>query len=147
MGSEVSTGRKTGSSIRRVFFLLLAIVFILSPYMFSIANTDTTFTLRNRTHYYLHAIIDNQSYVYIAPGGSVTVNVTAPTSVDAQVRYSPGQTAKGEGERTIDVSETVTQSHGAYTCFGDGYACSPNEPMTTATPAQWDVVATDLTVQ
>ncbi len=147
MGSAERTGRKTGSSIRRIFFWVLAIVFILSPYMFSIANTDTTFTLSNRTHYYLHAIINNQSFVYIAPGGSVTVNITAPTSLDAQVRYSPGQTAKGQGERTIDIPETVTKSQVANTCFGDIYACNPTEPKTTASPARWDVVSTDLTVQ
>src|SRR5512132_1288503 len=93
-------------SLQRVLITLVTGITVLWPYMFSVASTETTFTLCNRTRHYLHANVNNETFVYIAPGGSVSVGVAAPTSVYARVRYSPGQTEKGTGERTVQINET-----------------------------------------
>jgi hypothetical protein len=150
-----STGGNRASGLRKVHRILMtlaAIVAVLWPYMFSVASTGTTFTLSNRTRYYLHAHVNNETFVYIAPGGSVIVEVTAPTSVNARVRYSPGQAVKGAGERTVDINETVTTSQGGSTCTSNdqgGSDCSTTEPSTSAsaTPGRWDVLPTDLTAE
>jgi hypothetical protein len=136
--------------VRRAMMALVAVAGTLWPYMFSIANTGTTFTLTNRTRYYLHAKVNNESFVYIAPGGSATLEVTAPTSVFAIVHYSPGQGVKGTAERTVDITETVTSSGAASTCTSnsqEGSTCHTTEPSTTssASPGRWDVLPTDLT--
>ncbi len=131
--------------------VLIAVVGILWPYMFSIAGSETTFTLTNRTRYYLHAKLNNESFVYIAPGGSAILEVNAPTSVFAAVRYSPGQGVKGTGERTVDVQATTTYSEGSSTCSNtsEGSTCHSTEPSssTSATPGRWDVLPADLTTQ
>ncbi len=129
---------------------LIAIVTILWPYMFSIASSDTTFTLVNRTRYYLHAIVNSESFVYIAPGRSVNVKVQAPVSIYARVRYSPGQGVKGTGERTVEITATVTSTPAVTTCSSNGQGgntCeSTNDPTTTTsvTPEKWDVLPSDL---
>ena len=142
---------KTRTKPHNIMVTLVAVVAVFWPYMFSIASTGTTFTLSNRTHYYLHANVNNESHVYVAPGGSVIVDVTAPTSVYARVRYSPGQTVKGISERTVDITETRTTSEGSSTCSNSsqGSTCNTTEPSTTssATPGRWDVVSTDLTAE
>ena len=128
---------------------LVAVVGTLWPYMFSIAaSADTTFSLINHTRYYLHASLNNQTFVYIAPGGSVALDVKAPTSVYAKVRYSPGQTVKGTGERTVDIQATTTSTEGASDCNNTNQAntCNSTEPTstTTANPARWDVLPSDV---
>ena len=138
---------------QRTFMALAAVLFVLWPYMFSIAGADTTFTLTNRTRYYLHAKLNNESFVYIAPGGSAILEVTAPTSVFATVRYSPGQAIKGTAERTVDINATTTTTPATTTCSSNdqgGSDCTnTNEPTTStsATPGRWDVLATDLTAE
>jgi hypothetical protein len=139
-------------SLQRALMALAAVTGLLWPYMFSIANTGTTFTLTNRTRYYLHANVNNETFVYIVPGGSVIVDVAAPTTVFASVRYSPGQEIKGVGERIVDIAESVTNSEGASTCSSDsqgGSTCSSTGPSTTssASPGRWDVLPTDLSTE
>lgn len=130
---------------------LVAVIGVLWPYMFSIAgSTETTFSLNNGTRYYLHANINNQTFVYIAPGGTVAMVVKAPASVYARVRYSPGQTVRGAGERTVDIQTTTTSTEG--TCSstdGDGSTCTSTEPTSTTTtsPARWDVTPADLVAE
>jgi hypothetical protein len=128
---------------------LAAAVAVLWPYTFSLAGSGTTFTLSNRTRHFLHARLNNESFVYIAPGGSAVLEVTAPTSVSANVRYSPGQDVKGRGERTVDIAATTTYSEGTTTCnsSSQGEDCSNTGPSATtaATPGRWDVLPEDLT--
>jgi len=129
--------------------MLVAVVGTLWPYLFSFAaGAETTFSLINHTRYYLHANVNNQTFVYIAPGGTVALDVKAPSSVYARVRYSPGQTVRGTGERTIDIQTTTTSTEGVSTCVTDeqGNTCNSTEPTstTTANPARWDVLPSDL---
>lgn len=131
---------------------LVAVIGVLWPYMFSIAGSvETTFSLTNRTRYYLHANVNNETFVYISPGGTIVVNVKAPASIYARVRYSPGQTVKGAGERTVDIQSTTTSTEGSSTCTdsGEDNTCSSTEPTstTTASPARWDVLPADLTAE
>ncbi len=142
----------SGINRRRLFrtiMMIVAVVGTLWPYMFSLAGgTDTSFSLNNHTRYYLHANINNQTFVYIAPGGTVVVDIKAPASVYAKVRYSPGQNIQGVGERTVDVQTTTTSTEGSSTCNSDNHesTCNTTDPTstTTASPARWDVLPTDL---
>lgn len=133
--------------LRHTLLTAIAVVALLRPYLFSIAGTETTFTLYNKTKYFLHASINNESFVYIAPRGSVVMDVTAPTIVFARVRYSPGQAVKGSAEREVNVGETVTSSGGSNTCNDNqGNSCNSTEPTVTssATAGYWNVESSDL---
>ncbi len=141
---------RTNAKSRQTLLALVAIVGILWPYMLSIASTETKFTLVNRTKYYLHAKINGQSHVYIIPGGSVIVDVSAPTFVSTEVRYSPGQGVSGVADSTIEITETVTSTPAESTCSSNdegGSTCTnTTEPTTTssASPGRWEVHTTDM---
>ncbi len=65
-----STSRDRASGLRklhRILMTLAAIVVVLWPYMFSVASTGTTFTLSNRTRYYLHANVNNKRSSTLPP--------------------------------------------------------------------------------
>jgi hypothetical protein len=140
-------------TVFRTWAMVIAVVGSLWPYLFSIAaNVHTTFSLANRTRYYLHAIVNNETFVYVSPGATIEVDVKAPSSVSARVRYSPGQTVRGTGERTIDIQTTTTSTEGTQTCHSSdshGETCSGTEPTSTTTtnPARWDVLPTDLSAE
>ena len=135
---------------RQALVTLVSVIAVLWPYMFSIASTETQFTLVNRTKYYLHAKINGVSHVYISPGGSVIVDVSAPTFVNTTVRYSPGQGVIGVADSTIEITETVTSTPAESTCSSNdegGSTCTnTTEPTTTssASPGRWEVHSTDF---
>ncbi len=150
MDTRVNKLNGAGRRFKRILMTLVAIISVLWPYMFSIASTETTFTLTNRTRYFLHAKINNETFVYIEPDGSVIAEVTAPTSVYATVRYSPGQAVKGSGERTVDIQANSSSSGGSTTCSENDSGndtCSSTEPTSSssASPGRWDVSPSDLT--
>lgn len=135
-------------SLQRVLITLVTGIIILWPYMFSIASTETTFTLINGTKYFLHASIADETFAYIAPGGSVMVEVAAPINVFAKVRYSPGQDVKGKGEKMVEIDEKVAMPGGTCTNDTEGTStCTTDPDAAKATPATWSVLPTDLTAE
>ncbi len=150
METRVNKLNGTDRCVKRILMTLVVVIGVLWPYMFSVASTGTQFTLVNRTKYYLHAKINGQSHVYIIPGGSVIVDVSAPTFVSTTVRYSPGQGVSGVADSTIEITESVTSTPAESTCTSNdegGSTCTnTTEPTTTssASPGRWEVHSTDL---
>lgn len=138
-----------GRSRRALQLLLSAIV--LWPYSVSFSAPGATFTLINRTPFYLHALINNSPSIYIPPGGVVSYDAGNVGNVAVDVRYSPGQSRKGSARRTFEIiyTTTTTETGGtAATCTQEGNDCSSSTEASTsvsATPARWEVTQADLT--
>jgi polygalacturonase len=143
---KTESGR--GGSMRRISFFMtcLAAVCVLLPYTVSYGDTNSTFTLVNRTSYYIHAHVGSTSYAFIGPGRSIVQKVGAPESVVAEVTYAPGQGVHGKATRTFDIM-AVTSHTNSTDCSSTnrGNDCSNSiDASTTVYPARWDVTADDL---
>jgi hypothetical protein len=88
-----------GGIRRRVGFVLLFMVLLIPPTV-SIGSDGVSVRLVNQTGYYLHIIIDNQPFLYIAPGGSASHQSSA-LSAGVKVFYSPGQGVSGSMDRVV----------------------------------------------
>lgn len=84
---------------RRVGFVLLLAVLLIPPTV-SIGSDGVSVRLVNQTRYYLHIIIDNQPFLYIAPGGSAS-HQSSDLSAGVKVFYSPGQGVSGSMDRVV----------------------------------------------
>lgn len=131
--------------MRRVLMLLAALMIVL-PYALSYGDTSGNFTLVNRTRYYLHALIGNTSYVFIAPGRSVVQEVGASSALSVDVAYSPGQGVRGSASQVFDLPVTISHVRSA-DCSSSRNAsdCSSNvDASETVAPARWEVTPADL---
>lgn len=139
-------------------WIVLAVVAILWPYEVSFGDTGVSFTLVNRTGYFLHAVINNQTIVYIPPGTAITQETKSYYDVTAEVTYSPGQTRSGRALRTFQtVVHTVStgsySSNASNDCSGThhGNTCESatsveggSTTSTTIDPITWVVTADTL---
>jgi len=91
---------------RRAGFLLLLAVLLIPPTV-SIGSDGVSVRLVNQTRYYLHMIVDNQPFLYIAPGGWVA-HQSNDLSAGVKVFYSPGQGVSGSMDRIV--SSAMVQS-------------------------------------
>ncbi len=126
---------------------LIVIIAFLWPYSFSVGATGATFTLVNRTGYYLHAVVNNKSSVYIAPGTVVTYDVSRFASIVAEVQYSPGQDVKGSAIRSFPiVVHSSSSSKTSNDCSNSNNCTSTTESSGTesADPVTWTVTEADL---
>ncbi len=132
----------------------LAILALLSPYGVSFGSTGASFTLVNRTGYFLHAVVNNESIVYIPPDVAITRETNAQYVVVVELTYSPGQDRTGKVIRTFQtvVHTASTSSHTASdsnTCSNSGNSCesttsSTGTSSTTIDPITWVVTADSL---
>jgi hypothetical protein len=140
-------------------WLAAAVFFLLLPYAVSFGGGGgATFTLANRTPYYLHAVINNEPVAYIPPGGGITRETSTPYTVIATVTYSPGQGKDGSAMRIFQTEmHTRTIGSGSYDqandCSGSssGNTCSSitsstgqAETVTTIDPITWIVTPDTL---
>ena len=158
-GVQMSLGKirlsfEFGMRRHRRLLRTLAIVLIASsvlwPYTVSFGDTQGAFTLVNDTRYYLHAFINNKSYVYIAPGGVIVHEVSAPATVFVDVSYSPGQGVEGKASKTFE-SVLHTFNGSSTDCSSSNSnninTCNSTTGVTSSVdPIRWDVTATDLTI-
>ena len=135
--------------IRNAFYVIAGAA-VLWPYAFSFGAEGATFTLVNRTSYYLHAVINNQPSVYIPPGAVVNRNADGFANIVVDVRYSPGQGVKGSASKSFEIvyHRTSTSSEDiASTCNQQGNDCDSSTEASvteTADPVQWVVTQSDL---
>lgn len=81
--------------------LAIALLFLLSPVSITIGGDETTFSVINGTRYYLHAIVNNTSFLYIAPQKLATYRTKGPATLLVNVFYTPGQGIAGSVTRTF----------------------------------------------
>jgi hypothetical protein len=129
---------------------LLTVFLLLLPYTVSFGGSGTNFTLINGTSRYLHAVINGQQYLYIAPSARVDYESGSLTGVTADVAYSPGQGIKGKATKSFAVSiQTVGGEASTCSSNNSGHAntCSSSTEASTTTtvgPISWTVLPADL---
>jgi hypothetical protein len=125
----------------------IVVIAVLLPYSFSVGATGATFTLVNRTGYYLHAVVNNKSSVYIAPGSVVTYDVSRFASIAAEVRYSPGQDVKGSAIRSFPIvvhSSSVSKTSNDCNKSENCSSTTESSGTQSADPVTWTVTEEDL---
>lgn len=137
------------SPIRMMIWTFVIVLFA-SGYVVSVGDGNVTVTIHNGTRHYLHVLINNQPYLYVAPGGSALTE-TGLTTVFVEVFYSPGQGISGGATRELTSITTTTYSRReSNDCSNSGSNdCSESSSTLVATgytrsPMSWDVSAYDL---
>ena len=129
-----------------VLFLCAIVIW---PYAVSIGAAGATFTLVNKTPYYLHAVINNVPLIYIPPGGVADYDAAGLGNVTVEVRTSPGQRVNGSASRSFKIIYHTTYSQStSNTCQNNSSDCSNTaeaSSTTTAEPVRWEVTASELT--
>jgi len=138
---------------RRVFRMVCLLSLgcaVLYPYAVSIGASGATFTLVNRTPYYLHALINNLPSIYLPPGSVVNYDASGLGAVTVEVRYSPGQVVKGGASKSFVIEyQSTTSGKSSSDCSSSNSnsdCSSSTEASTTvtATPVRWEVTTDDL---
>jgi hypothetical protein len=91
-------------------------------------------TVTNRTAHYLHVIINDHSFSYLAPGGSIRTSVTTHTAT-IQAVYSPGQGLSGKFVGNYSTATIDSRGNDTFSCYNGHDTCtSTTESRTTTTP-------------
>ena len=104
--------RQSARSRALVLFTLIA---LLLPYTVSFGDEDASMTVVNGTTHYIHVIMNNKPFLYIAPNRSAQLVTEGPASVFVEVFYSPGQGISGRATSTFQVGRSAIES----TCKGN----------------------------
>ncbi len=136
---------------------ILVLCIVLFPYAVSFGSDGATFTLVNGTRYFLHAVINNETIVYIPPGMTITRQTNAYYVVTAEVTYSPGQEKTGSAIRTFQTvvhteqsgTSSVQQTNDCSdsnhnTCESSSSSTGSSTSSTTIDPITWVVTADTL---
>lgn len=137
------------SMIRKTIWVFVILCFC-SGYVISYDNTEVSVTITNGTQRYVHILINNQSFVYVGPGGSAYTSTMLSTAM-VEVFYSPGQGISGRAAKELTSTTTTTYSGSkSNTCQNNNSSgCAVNESDTrTATysrsPMSWRVTPQDF---
>ncbi len=141
------------SPIRMMIWTFVIVLFA-SGYVVSVEDGTVTVTIHNRTRHYLHVLINNQPYMYVAPGGSALTE-TGLTTVFVEVFYSPGQGISGGATRELtSVTTTTYSSNRSRDCSTSSSNSGSNDCSDsmvnssvsgyTRSPMSWDVSPSEL---
>lgn len=97
-------------SARSRTLVLFTIIVILLPYTVSFGNEDASMTVVNGTTHYIHAIMNNKPFLYIAPNRSAKLVTEGPASVVVEVFYSPGQGISGRATDSFLIGRSTKES-------------------------------------
>lgn len=135
--------------IRGVIWMVVVFAFA-SSYVISYEATEVTVTVSNGTTHYLHVFIGNESFMYVAPGGSAQT-VTGALTAFVEVRYSPGQGIRGVAVKELtSVATSTSTSSSAQTCSNNSESGCENDYGTSVsyaysrTPMSWRVTPGDF---
>ena len=126
---------------RTILRAVVLSVFLLS-YVITFASDQVDVTVLNHTQQYLHVVINNEPFLYVAPGG--VVQTQSGLTAFVEVFYSPGQSISGSGQKelTSTVTEGVIQST---SCSDERNDCENSTGSTRSeSPLSWTVIASDL---
>jgi hypothetical protein len=138
------------SPIRKMLWVSVMICFA-SGYVVSYEDGGVTVTISNGTSHYLHVLIDNQSYVYVAPGASAQTE-TGRFTVYVEAYYSPGQGVSGRAVRELSSVSTSTHTDSqSNTCSNNSSGGCQSDMSTSVesgysrSPMSWRVTPADFT--
>jgi len=137
-----------GRAIQQIIRVIVIVCFA-SSYVVSYEDDEVTVTITNRTSRYLHVLINNAAFLYVAPGGHALTETPFSTAY-VEVFYSPGQGVSGRGFREL-TSVTHYTSSGGRTCSSsnnDG-GCQYEDAISaesshTRSPMSWSVTPSDI---
>jgi hypothetical protein len=120
-------------------FIIMGI--LLFPYTISFGDVLSTLTVVNGTAHYIHAMINSQPFLYIAPNESVKFETESRGNigVNVQVFYSPGQDISGDATNSFTLGGSRIDESG---CGGDS-GCGPISPPPVLHES-WKVTPEDL---
>jgi hypothetical protein len=96
-------------------------------------------TVTNRTAHYLHVTVNDKSFTYIAPAGSIRAEVETDGVIIKAV-YSPGQNKTGAFSASYPTSRTSYGNEGDFSCHSnDSHCSSSTESRESRTPLPVDV--------
>jgi hypothetical protein len=122
------------SSLTRVIRLVALLIFV--PYTVTFGDSEGTLTVYNETLYFIHVIMNNDSYLYVGPGRSSTFATDEQTTVHVQVFYAPGQGIEGSAQNNFVIGGNVYKSDctsGTNTCSTDPEFASASWTITPDT--------------
>ncbi len=114
---------------------LIVLIIFLCVFSVRISSSDNYWVrVTNATDYYLHVIINSQSFLYVAPDDFARESF--PTrNIKIKVFYSPGQDMKGKAERQFEAGGSPGPS-----CDNNIF-CNEGPPLNV----HWNVKPEDLT--
>ena len=108
----------------------------------SVGDEKARLSVLNSTGHYLHVIVDESSYLYLAPSSAATHEADGYSVFLVKVFYAPGQGVSGEAERTFRVAPYEPPGTGCRYSGRDGFTCA-QEPSTGGAQL-WEVTPDTL---
>ena len=123
---------------RRLFLLVLILVL---PVRIS-SDTPGALTLINGTEYFVHAIVDGQPHLYLAPGSGTTIGCDG-VYASVTIFYAPAQGVDGEVTASVQVRRYTKTGVSCGLDSENDFAC---EDRVTDVPLNitWEVTEDDL---
>ena len=118
-------------SARSRALVLFTIIAILLPYTVSLGDEEASMTVVNGTTHYIHVIMNNKPFLYIAPNRSARHVTDGPTNVIVEVFYSPGQGISGRATDTFLIGHSTKES----TCTGSSTCAT----RVREGPVSWEI--------
>ncbi len=138
--------------VRKIVWAIVTLCF-LSSYVVSYADDNVTVTITNETQYYVHILINNATYLYVAPGGYASTETPLSTAY-VEVFYSPGQGVSGRAVKQLESTVTNTTDYSnssSSTCNStqshSDCSTSTDDQTTNSysrSPMSWGVTSLDL---
>jgi hypothetical protein len=149
-GKTAATGRGQATKPLK-YYLLLAFIFFMSPLSISFGDSQATFSVLNKTGYFLHVYINGEPYLYLAPMRRATLQ-SATITFDVTAFYAPGQGVSGVIDRIFDAPYTAPSTHSSG-CKDDsdnnsnlGCECSKSTTPADYGSVIWEVTADTMAV-
>jgi hypothetical protein len=129
--------------VSRYKLLLICLILIIPLTLGYSGDEQASVTVVNKTEYYLHVIIDGESYLYVSPDMGVTRSSDPKGEFSVDAFYSPGQGITARISRTIDVPYSPASTGCGHGSSG-GCECVTN-PASAGT-AVWEITADTMLV-
>lgn len=108
---------------------------MLLPGMIVPGSDEVHVQVSNQTLHYLHVIINNQSFLYVPPGRSVSLDPEGQHLAVMAAFYAPGQGVTGQAEQTVEIPDYVA----SVDCGNGGLVCDEAPGATAGNPFVWSI--------
>ena len=102
----------------RTAIVAVLTLLVINVVTIAVGSEDSSLTVANKTEHYLHIIIDNTQFLYVAPDRAVTYTTNAKVSMLVEYFYAPGQGLSGSSIDTVEVPYRSAQ---------EGCSCSDGQ--------------------
>ncbi len=130
--------------LRIFFFSLMGLLFSLSVSYSD--NFVVPVTVTNGTAHYLHVIINDKSFTFVAPGSVIQMEVTTD-GVTIQAVYSPAQGESGTFTQSYPTVRRESIPPSSSSCSGGDNTCTQTTEsgeVRTPLPVQVEIRPSDL---